>query len=190
MEHQPENKKIYLIGSKLNNVDSLIVRDSEASALIHFNSLEEAKACFNSLYKILLAPSFKPSIPSSAKEMQYHQRFMMLMSFYPVVLEFDSSDYRSHLLKWRKKKKPAFCTQEKFFTGEYWHRPMRSGFLKEFGVLDITRDIERTPFIGPDGNMVLRVNEISHYKEGEPDPAPKPITQEEIDKILRERGYF
>lgn len=99
MEHQPVNKKIYLIGSKLNNVDSLIVRDSEASALIHFNSLEEAKACFNSLYKILLAPSFKPSIPPSAEEIQYHQRFMMLMSFYPVVLEFDSSDYRRGCLK-------------------------------------------------------------------------------------------
>lgn len=189
MEHQPVSKKIYLIGSKLNDLDSLIVRDSKASALIHFTSLEEAKACFNSLYKVLLAPSFKPSSPPNAKEIQYHQNFMMLMSFYPVVLEFDS-DYRSHLLKWRKKKKPAFCTQEKFFATDYWHCPMRSGFLEEFGILDITRDIERTPFVGPDGNMVIRVNQISHSKKREPPDLFKPITQEEIDKILRERGYL
>lgn len=190
MKHQQGNKKIYLLGSKLNNVDSLIVRDREASALIHFNSLEEAKACFHSLYKILLAPSFKPSVPPSAEEIQYHQHFMMLVSFYPVVLEFDIDSYKNHLLKWCKKKQAAFCTEEKFFKAEYWHRPMLSGFLDTFGVLDITRDIERTPFIGPDGNMVLRINEVSHSKEGEPGQRPKPITQEEIEKILRERGYL
>ena len=72
MENRNVNTKIFLIGSKLNDVDSLIVRDSNAPALIHFNSLEEAKPSFNSLYKILLAPSFKPSIPPRVEALNYH----------------------------------------------------------------------------------------------------------------------
>ncbi|WP_300601984.1 hypothetical protein [Niabella sp.] len=190
MENRNTGTKVYLIGSKLNNIESLIVRDSNASALIHFNSLEEAKVSFNQLYSILLAPSFQPSIPPSAEELKYHQQFMMLMTFYPVVLEFERVTVKEHLLSWRKKKRSIFCTQEKFFSADYWHCPMRSGFLKEFGVLDVTKDIETTPFIGPDGNMVIRVNEISISSADHSKAVPKPISQEEIDKILRERGYL
>lgn len=189
MEHQKTSTKVYLLGSKLNDIDSLIVRDSNVSELIHFSSLNDAKNRFNFLYKILLSPSFKPSIPPSTEELHYHQHFMMLVAFNPVVLEFELADYKNHLLSWRNEKESTFYTQEKFFTTDYWYCPMKTGFIQKFGVLDIAEEIEKTPFIDPDGKMVIRISEISRSTPGTPTEQPKPNIQEKIDKILRDRGF-
>lgn len=68
---------------------------------------------------------------------------------------------------------------------------MRTGFFREYQVLDIVRDIESTPFVGPDGKMVLRINQISNApSNAHGNDTQKQISEDEVKKILRERGYL
>ena len=155
-----------------------------------FANLEDARGSFSKAYKLLLSPSFTPSSNPGKEEIAYHQGFMRLMTFYPVILGLEKENYLQIFRKWRKKKAPIFQTKEKFYDRDYWHCPMRTGFFKEYEVLDIVWDIESTPFIGPDGQMVLRINQISSYSNDPGKDILRPISEEEIKNILRERGYL
>lgn len=190
MESPSGTNKVYLLGSKCNEEQSLLVQDNRASRLISFPSFEAAKAAFEYAYKILLSPSFRPSIPPTPEERQYHFEFMRLIALSPVILEIEMDKCRELLLAWVKEGQNLFMTENPYFQQEYWHLQMKPGFLEKFGVLDIAKDIEQTPFIGFDGRMVVRINEINHTEPDQPSSPQKPATQEEIDKILRERGYL
>ncbi|MBZ4187650.1 hypothetical protein [Niabella beijingensis] len=188
MDITDNHKTIFLIGSKLNDEDSIIVKDQNAASLLFYDTFEKAKESFASAYKILLAPSFRPSHPPSAEELCYHSTFMALVAFSPVILEFDRMTYKDELIEWRKGAASIFRPEPKFYNTEYWHCPMRNGFIDKFGLLNIAQDIETTPFIEPDGKMVVRINQVSRTdSNGQP---LKQITREEIDKILKERGYL
>ncbi|MBZ4190546.1 hypothetical protein [Niabella beijingensis] len=190
LENENCNRKLFLIGSNLDAIDSIIVKDSKASLLLFFNTFEKAKASFAAAYKILLAPSFCPSFPPSMEEILYHNEFMKLIAFSPVILEFDRETYKAELQEWRDEASPIFQTGRKFYNTDYWHCPMKKGFLQKYNLLDIASDIETTPFIGADGKMVLRINKISHPSTEEYSRPTKQTTREEIDRILRARGYL
>lgn len=190
MENSAGINKAYLLGSKSYGEQSLLVQDNRASRLISFPTFEAAKAAFEYTYKMLLSPSFKPSVPPTTEERQYHFEFMRLIALSPVILEMEMDKCKELLLAWVKEGQNLFMTETRYFQQEYWHLQMKPGFLEKFGVLDIVKDIEQTPFIGPDGKMVIRINEINHTDPDQPSSPPKPATQEEIDKILRERGYL
>lgn len=185
------SQKTYLLGSKFNGNETVILKDKSAMRLWVFANLEDAKDSFSKAYKLLLSPSFTPSSNPGKEEIAYHQGFMRLMTFYPVILELEKENYLQIFRKWRKKKAPIFKTKEKFYNREYWYCPMRTGFFKEYAVLDIVQDIESTPFVGPDGQMVLRINQISQSTSNDTDNnIAKQISEEEVKKILRKRGYL
>lgn len=153
---------IYLLGSRLNGIESVVIENKQTMQLASFANLEAAKANFVQAYDLLLAPSFTPSYPPGKEEMAYHQGFMRLAAFYPVIFGLNKKDYLEVFSHWREKDASLFQTRDRFFGDlDFWHCPMRSGFLKTYGVLDIVWDIESTPFIGPDGKMVIRINEYS-----------------------------
>lgn len=188
MEMTDNHKKIFLIGSKLNAEDSIIVKDLNAASLLFFDTFKKAKESFAAAYNILLAPSFRPSLPPSGEELRYHSTFMALVAFSPVILEFDRKTYKDELIEWRREAAPIFRPERKFYNTEYWHCPMRNGFIDKYVLLNVAQDIETTPFLGPDGKMVIRINQVSQT-DGKGQTL-KQITREEIDKILKERGYL
>lgn len=180
---------IYLLGSRLNEVESVIITDRLTMQLFTYTSLQEAKEHFVQAYDLLLAPTFRPSFPPGKEEIAYHQGFMRLAAFYPVILQLDKNNYLEVFDKWRIAAALLFRTRDRFFGDlEYWHCPVRPGFLKTFGALDIVSDIESTPFIGPDGNIVIRVNEYG-YADDTNRPL-KPLTEEQMKEILRKRGFL
>lgn len=185
------SEKIYFLGSRLNNEESIILEKKEKMDFAFFASLEEVKALFCQAYDLLLAPSFKPSFPPSKEEIIYHRGFSKLIGFYPVILEMNKENYTLDVLKWKCPGVQIYQTDDKFFgETDYYHMAMRSGFLKTYEVLDIVHDIETTPYVGPDGNMVLRINKVSYRDSLKPQPPLKPFSEEEIKNILRKRGYL
>lgn len=183
-----KGEKIYVLGSKLNEMESIILEKGETMGVVGFSTLESAKNSFKDSYDLLLVPQFTPSFPPSSKEMQYHTAFMKLISFYPIFVEIDKKNASEVLMEWRDKAHDVFQTEENFFMREYWHMPMRTGFFEKFGALDIVKDIETTPFVGPDGKMVHRVNRRTFGPVG--NLANYQLSQKEIDEILRQRGYL
>lgn len=183
-------QKIYLLGSKADGIESVIITDLETLSVSCFETFEDAKDSFAKAYNLLLAPSFTPSIPPSEEELEYHRELMRLIVFYPVIVELDRAKGPEILTEWRNEMQPVYQPAEKFYDGNYWHCPMRCGFFKEYGVLDIVTDIETTPFVGADGKMVLRINQIHYSSPKEQSKMPKPLSEEEINDILRKRGYL
>jgi hypothetical protein len=181
--------KIYLIGSKLNGNESVIARDNKGASLLSYNSFDDAKHLFDYFYNILLAPSFQPSNPPTDAEANYHREFIRLIAFGPVILELDKKNHKEEVNGSRKRKLPIFKTKTRFYNNDYWHYPVRTGFFKQFGILDIVQDIETSPFVGPNGKMVIRVNQVSGYSDNAAG-SPDSISQEAIDEILRKRGYL
>lgn len=96
--------KTYLLGSKLNGNETVILKDKSAMRLWTFANLEEAEGSFSQAYKLLLSPSFTPSPNPGKEEIAYHQGFMRLMTFYPVILELEKENYSQTFRKWRKKR--------------------------------------------------------------------------------------
>lgn len=181
----PEN--IYLLGSKITGIESVVIENRQAMQLTSFETLEQAKANFIKAYDLLLAPTFTPSLPPSKEEIAYHRGFMRLATFYPVILQLPRSVYLEEFSKWRHAEIPLFQTQEKFYGDlDYWHCAMRTGFFKTYLVLDVVHDIESTPFIGPNGKMVIRINQFS----SDPDQPLMPLTDQQIREHLRKRGYL
>jgi|GEM_PF-2414641 len=183
---EEQGDKIYILGSKLNNVESLIVTKDTRLNIVAFETLDMAKSAFKSTYDMLLAPTFTPSQPPSDQEMKYHSQFMRLIHFYPVFLGIDKKSAPTILEKWKDGSQHLFQPRENYCGADYWHLPMRPGFFKEFVVLDIAKDIETTPFVGPDGKMVIRVNKMTFNGDG---GNLRNLTPEEIDEALRKRGY-
>lgn len=181
-------EKIYILGSKLNDVESIIVSDKKKTTVVSFSTLELAKDSFKKTYDLLLAPKFTPTFPPGKEEMKYHTEFMKLMSFCPVFVELETKNVADILKSWIAPGKDFFRAEEKFFPDDYWHVPMRTGFLERFGVLDIAKDIETTPFVGANGKMVFRINKRSFGPIGNLDD--QQLSQKEIDEILRQRGYM
>ncbi len=153
--------KIYLIGSRHNQIDSILVLDKRAEALLSFETLEKAKASFRHAYDVLSSPSFTPSDPPSKEELLYHREFMRLINIAPVILEFNQEDCSKILNEWVLEGPLIFRTRESFYNIDHWHCTMKEGFLKKFQVLDIVKDIENSEFIGPDGKPVIRINQVS-----------------------------
>jgi len=59
MNNSNANKKVYLLGSRFNNMESILVQDNRASQLIYFNTFDLAKKCFATFYENLLSPSLQ-----------------------------------------------------------------------------------------------------------------------------------
>ena len=173
--------KVYLIGSRLGSLESVIVRDAAAGSLLHFFSLHEARLSFKHAYDILLAPGFEPSDPPSTEEMLYHKEMMRMISISPVILAVDLAACSDELTRWKHPEAPVFAPPQPLFNIQYWHCPMKSGFLERFGVLDIVQDIESSLFVAADGKIVVRIHDTG-------DPNRPPLSLEAIDEILRLRG--
>lgn len=186
---QGDSHNIYILGSKVYGSESIIVTDKDKlSITTAFDTLDEAKGSFRVAYDTLLAPSFRPSIPPSDEELHYHQEFMRLIAFYPIIIELNREDGSNILKEWKDDSSPIFQTPEKFYKIDYWHCPMRTGFFKKYGVLDIAKDIETTPFVGTDGKMVIRINKIDYGPDNR--MGHRGLSEEEIDELLRKRGYL
>lgn len=182
--------KIYLIGSKTGGEESVLLYDKNRMSLMAFERFEHVKASFKNVYDLLLAPGFTPAQPPGDEELNYHMEFMRLVSFYPVIVGLNKNTAINELMKWRVGAM-YFETRDKFFDFDYWHMPMKPGFLQQFGVLDIVKDIEEAPFIGPNGKMVLRLSKINYSSPNNPDDkTPEPLSKNEIDEMLRKRGYL
>lgn len=183
------NEKVYILGSRLNDIESVIIEGKKKPGVIAFNTLELAKNSFRETYDLLLAPKFTPSFPPGKEEMKYHTEFMQLISFSPVFVELDRKNASDIIKAWIDQGSEVFETEDKFLQRkDYWHVPMRTGFLERFGVLDIAKDIETTPFVGANGKMVFRINKRSFGPIGNLDD--QQLSQKEIDEILRQRGYM
>lgn len=180
--------KIFILGSKIYGEETIIINDKDKSSISGFGTLDQAKNSFKAAYKTLLAPSFKRSIPPSEEELNYHMMFMMLIDLYPIIVELDKRDGSSILDEWMDDSSAVFQTPFKFYKANYWHCPMRKGFLEKYGVLDIVKDIETTPFVGPDGKMVIRINEINHGTDNA--RGFRRLSEEELEELLRKRGYL
>lgn len=88
---------------------------------------------------------------------------------------------------WAHESKTAFAMLELFKKGDtYSFVRLKSGFIEKYQVLDSAMEIEQTPFIGPDGWIVIRVNKLSRDPIGE--SMKDPLANEKADDILRKCG--
>lgn len=111
--------KIYILGSKVYGGESVIANDKGKLSISGFDTLDEAKGRFKVAYDTLLAPSFRPSVPPSEEELHYHQEFMRLIAFYPIIVELDRTDGSNILKEWKDDGSPVFETPEKFYKTDY-----------------------------------------------------------------------
>ncbi len=121
-----------LVGSRFNQIESVLVLDQRAQALLSFETFEKAKASFQHAYNKLLTPSFNPSIPPSKEELEYHREVMRLIIFMPIILESSKEDCLKNLNEWRNDDPLIFRTKELLYNLNYWHCTMKDGFLKKF----------------------------------------------------------
>ena len=177
-----EDKDLYLIASRLNGQEHLVLkRDRGQMGILSFLSLDEAKGLFKEAYRVLT------NVPPPDISL-YKKHFEQMAGLYPVIIKLNWSTSFKVIDEWRMDTSVYQVESIRFVSKDIYYTRMKSGFIDQFEVLDIIKDIASIPSIGPDGKMVFQKITINNNIKGKLDP--KPLTPEEGAEIARQRGFL
>ena len=175
-------RKIYLIASRLNGEEFLIVKDDHRKIdPFVYITLKAAKDVFDELYKAY------HNLPASNSPARM-QLLLFAAIFYPVIIAINEKEAVNTIARWQVNHK-LFASEQKFLSDPHLYAPMKRGFIHKFQELDIVKDIESITSVGPDGNIIIQEFRINHTFKDEPTEI-KPLTEEDFKKILRKRGLM
>ncbi len=177
-----EDKDLYLIASRLNAQEHLVLaRNQGQIGILSFLSLEEAKALFKDDYRVLT------NVPPPDMAL-YKRHFETMARLYPVIIKLKWSTSFKVIAEWRMDTSAYQVRGIRFISKDIYYTRMKPGFIDQFKVLDIIKDIESIPSIGPDGKMIFQKITINTNVDDKSNL--KPLTREEAEEIARKRGLL
>ena len=178
-----EDKDVYLIVSRLNAQEHLVlIRNGAQMGTLSFLSLEEAKELFKEDYRVLT------NVPPPNMAL-YTRHFETMAGLDPVIIKLKWSTSFSVIAEWRMSTSAYKVEGIRFVSEDIYYTRMKPGFIDSFKVLDIMKDIESIPSIGPDGRMVFQKININNNFKDKPSNL-KLLTPEEAEEIARRRGLL
>lgn len=107
----------------------------------------------------------------------------------PVIIKLKWARAFSVIAEWRMGPSAYQVEGIRFVSEDIYYTGMKPGFVDRFKVLDIMKDIESIPSVGPDGRMVFqKININNNFKDKQSNF--KPLTPEEAEEIARKRGLL
>lgn len=178
-----KENNLYILAVRVN--DEELIANIQLGKILnpfHFTTLEEAKEMFSEDYKVLSGS------PNDDIEL-FGQHFEKLALFRPAFVKLSLDTAVSILNGYKVDNQILEFKEISLLPTPLSYFKVKPGFIDKYLAVDILKDIESIPSVGPDGR--IQINKFNVHVSPESDnPEDYLINEEDAKEILRKRGLL